>query len=227
MSLLVHGLEVLRQDGRSVRKILDDVTCAFAPGEVTVVAGPSGSGKSTLLAVLGGLLVPSSGDVSVHGRSLAQMSDEQRSELRTREVGFVFQSFRLFGALSVRENVEISLRLLGIPQGAACEEAEKTLDMLGLAGRAGDRTSSLSGGEQQRVALARALVKKPSILLADEPTAALDERHGRDIFGRLRLHARQRQAVVVAVTHDSRMFEFADRIVSLQDGRVTGDRDVP
>jgi len=205
-----------------MRTILNDVTCRFEPGELTVVAGPSGSGKTTLLCVIGCLLTPTEGRVTIGGDEIGSLGDSRKSQLRLRRLGYVFQSFRLFPALNVFQNVEVPLRLQGIGKVEATERVVEALGDVGLESRMNERVSSLSGGEQQRVAIARALVTRPSVVLADEPSAALDGESGRMVFqclGRLASTG----CTVIVVTHDPRMFAFGDRRVTLQDGAVKAD----
>jgi putative ABC transport system ATP-binding protein len=178
--------------------------------------GPSGSGKTTLLMVMGCLLSPTRGRVSVEGNDVQGLSDRALSRLRLQRIGFVFQSYNLFPALKAVENIRVALEL----KRRDVREAEALLDRVGLTARAGAFPAELSGGEKQRVAIARALAGDPGIILADEPTAALDSTNGRLIVSLLRDLAVDQDRAVVIVTHDSRVADAAHRVVRLEDGRV-------
>ncbi len=187
-------------------------------GEAIAVYGPSGSGKSTLLSLAAGLDEPSAGEVRAHGAPLARMRDGELAHYRARELAVVFQSENLWPALSARENVLASLRLGGAPNAAA--RAEEALEAFGLAERAGVRAGALSGGEQQRVAIAAAAARRARLVLADEPTAELDERNERTVLAAL-MHLRAaHEATVIVVTHSDRVAEAVDRVIELHDGRV-------
>src|SRR5262245_25482061 len=184
--------------------------------------GPSGSGKSTLLAVLSGLVQPDSGEVVALGQEVWGMSDIQREEFRRHSTGFVFQGYNLFPALTVREQLEMVLLWAAeTPADEAEERVEEVLDLLGLAEKADRVPEQLSGGEKQRVAIARALIKDPHLIFADEPTSALDWNRGRQIGELLQQCARERGAVLVVVSHDSRVIPYADRVLHLEDGRLS------
>ena len=189
------------------------------PGELVAVMGPSGSGKSTLLTIAGSLEVPTSGEVSVAGTALAAMTADQRAGLRRRTIGYVFQDFNLLPGLTVLENVALPLELDGTRARAARRIALTALDDLGLADRADSFPDDLSGGERQRVAIARAVVGDRRLMLADEPTGALDTVNGEGVMRLLRAACRRGVAGIV-VTHDAQLAAWADRIVFLRDGRV-------
>lgn len=189
-------------------------------GRFLAISGASGSGKSTLLHIIGGLDRPDSGEVELEGRVLTSMDDEELALVRRRRLGFVLQFFNLLPTMSARENVAFPLLLDGI--GDALERADRSLESLGLAKRAGHRPSHLSGGEQQRVALARALVTRPAVVLADEPTGNLDSLTGEDILKLLRATADAGQTIVM-VTHDARSASYADETIRLQDGLLLGE----
>ena len=199
-------------------RALIDVSVAFEPGTVTLVVGPSGSGKTTLLSILGCLLQPDTGAVHVAGQEVSGRSEEQRTAVRSQHIGFVFQAFRLFRSLSALENVAIGAQISAVP-GSRSKSAA-LLKELGLASKIHLKPNELSGGEKQRVAIARALVKDPPILLADEPTGALDSASGEQIMKILSGFGRNAGKTVVVVTHDMRWEAFADRVVTLRDGRV-------
>lgn len=210
------------QGGNRVRA-LDDVSLRFAPAALTVVMGPSGSGKTTLLSLLGCLLAPDSGKVFVQGADAAAITPKERSALRRREIGFVFQAFRLFHSLSALQNVALKSDVAGETRKDARAIAGQLLARLGLGDKLNLKPGALSGGEKQRVAIARALISNPKILLADEPTASLDSRSGRQICEILRGLAEQEKRTVVVVSHDPRWAAFSDRTVTLEDGRVVQD----
>jgi putative ABC transport system ATP-binding protein len=219
----VRNLFKTYRQGEITVAALSGVDLAIPAGEFLVVAGPSGSGKSTLLNLLGGLDRPDSGEVSFAGRDLAACSEGERTLIRRRQIGFVFQSFSLVPVLSAYENVEYGLWLDGMAKGERRRRVEEALAAVGLADRMRHRPDHLSGGERQRVALARALVHEPLAVLADEPTASLDSRTGGAIVELLdRLNAVRGMTFVFA-THDSAIIERSPRVVQLADGRVVGD----
>jgi putative ABC transport system ATP-binding protein len=193
---------------------------------MALVMGPSGSGKTTLLSVLGCLLTPDAGNVSVMGRPVTRLSEAKRGVIRQRNIGYIFQAFRLFHSLNAIENVTIALEISGRPRGEAKDAAMTALDSVGLADKLRLKPNELSGGEKQRVAIARALVNDPPIILADEPTASLDSISGSQIAEMLMQIAQEQQRLVIVVSHDPRIVQFGSRIVKMQDGRVTEDVEV-
>ncbi len=206
--------------GATVVNAVAGVTVRFKAGVVTLITGPSGSGKTSLLAILGCMVRPDEGRLVVAGQAAAHISAEERARLRAAHIGFVFQAFRLFRALSAIENVELGAGLRPLPAG----RAQAMLEWVGLADRGDTPVERLSGGERQRVAIARALSKTPKVLLADEPTASLDARSGESIGHLLRRSAREYGSAVVIVSHDPRLEPFADRILTMEDGRVVSER---
>ena len=195
---------------------------AVARGEMVAIMGPSGCGKSTLLHLLGGLDVPTSGEVYLDGERLDSLSEARRAVLRRREVGYVFQFFNLIANLSVRDNVELPMLLVGSSPGKARQRCDELLGRLGLEGYADRAPSQLSGGEQQRVALARALANEPTVLLADEPTGNLDSSASGEVVGLLReCHAGGQ--TIVLVTHDPGVAATAGRTVRMKDGSILGE----
>lgn len=203
-------------------RVLDDVDVAIRTGEVVAVMGPSGSGKSTLLHLLAGLLRPDAGEVWLAGQRFDTLNERQRSERRLRELGFVFQFGDLVPELTVEENVELPLRLLGTRPAKARARAHEMLDRLGVAEHASKRLSEVSGGQAQRAAVARALVHTPPVILADEPTGSLDTTTGEVVLEAFVDAARDQGTAVVLVTHELRVASWAGRDILLRDGRVVG-----
>jgi len=202
---------------------LKNVSLSIGPGEHVAVIGPSGSGKSTLLHVIGCLDRPTAGRYSFDGREVGTLPDEQRSRLRQREIGFVFQFFHLLQRLSAVGNVELPMLFAGVGREERRERATRALEAVGLAPRAGHRPDQLSGGERQRVAIARAVVMNPRIVLADEPTGNLDRASARDVMELLEGMNRQGLTLVV-VTHDPAIAERARRVVRMDDGAIVNGR---
>ena len=190
-------------------------------GEVMALVGPSGCGKTTLISILAGLLQRDQGELSVLGDDPSSMGAHERTKWRGRNVGFIFQQFNLIPQVSVVENVAVPLLLKGTPRRDALDRSAALLAEVGLKGRERSRPTKLSGGQQQRVAIARALVSNPRLLVCDEPTSALDGATGQRVMGLIRDIAAHGERVVIVVTHDERIYHFADRIAHLDDGRVT------
>ena len=210
--------------GDSEVAALAGVDLAVAPGEFAIVAGPSGSGKSTLLHLLGALDAPDAGRVEVEGRDLASLSEHERTLLRRRRLGFVFQAFHLVPVLSALENVEYPLLIDGVAAAERRRRAAETLDAVGLGARLAHRPDRLSGGERQRVAIARALVHRPAAVIADEPTGNLDSANAAamvDLMARLN---RELGTTFLLASHDPALIERAPRRIRLVDGRVAEDR---
>ncbi len=191
-------------------------------GEILMIVGPSGSGKTTLLSMISGILRPNSGSVRVKGMDLWALDADALADFRLNTIGFVFQDYHLFPRLTTAENVAIPLILKRRDWDEAIAESRKDLEVVGLADRADLPPVKLSGGEQQRVAIARALVSRPDFLILDEPTASLDGDTGRKILQFIREKVLSPERCILIVTHDARIFEFADRIMHMEDGRVTG-----
>jgi putative ABC transport system ATP-binding protein len=189
-------------------------------GEMTLLVGPSGCGKTTLLSVIAGLLDPTGGEISVLGQNMDELSGGDRVLFRRKNLGFVFQQYNLLPALTAAENAAVPLLAAGIPRKSAVDQASALLSDLGLERRLKALPAQLSGGQQQRVALARALVHEPRLVVCDEPTAALDHETGRGVMELLTKTAVRSDRAVVVVTHDSRVFDFADRIARMDDGRI-------
>ncbi|HXZ84813.1 MAG TPA: ABC transporter ATP-binding protein [Myxococcota bacterium] len=191
-------------------------------GEMLYIVGPSGSGKTTLLSILSGILRPNGGTVMVQGRDIWQLGEDDLADFRLRTLGFVFQDYHLFPRLTTAENVAIPLILQRRPWAEALATALRFLRIVGLESRAELPPIKLSGGEQQRVAIARAIVAEPEILIFDEPTASLDGETGRRIVEFIRTQVLSKSRCIVVVTHDARIAEFADRTITMEDGRITG-----
>jgi putative ABC transport system ATP-binding protein len=192
--------------------------------EMLYIVGPSGSGKTTLLSMLSGILRPSAGTVVVEGINIWNLDENRLADFRLNTVGFVFQDYHLFNKLTTVENVAIPLILKGQNWDASLKEGLKYLEVVGLANRANLPPSKLSGGEQQRVAIARAIVSAPDILILDEPTASLDGDTGRKIVEFVRTEVLSEERCILIVTHDDRIYEYADRILQMEDGRIIGSQ---
>jgi len=206
--------------GDTVTLAVRDASFQARYGEILFIVGPSGSGKTTLLSMISGILRPTSGTVIVNGASLWQMGADDLAEFRLRTIGFVFQDFHLFPRLTTAENVAIPLVLRKEDWDEAVAKGAQTLEIVGLKNRADLPPVKLSGGEQQRVAIARALVGDPELLILDEPTASLDGDTGRMILQFVREHVLNPKRCILIVTHDARIFEFADRVMHMEDGRI-------
>lgn len=210
-------------EGATASRVLHGVDFSVKRGEIVLLMGPSGSGKTTLLSIMGCILRATSGIVSIQGREITALPERALPRIRLEHIGFIFQGFNLFPALNVRENVELALELKGIKGTQAKRQAAELLDRVGLSAKANALPSDLSGGQKQRVAIARALAGEPGIILADEPTAALDSTSGKLVIELLRELAHERNRAVVVVTHDNRVLTYADRIVHIEDGRIADE----
>ena len=199
---------------------VDSLSLALVPGEVVLIAGPSGSGKTTLLSMMGCILRPTSGEVYVENKPVGTLPEESLPDVRRRYIGFVFQSFNLFPSLTAAENVELVLRLKRVERSRIKATALALLESVGLTRRAAFYPPDLSGGEKQRTALARALAGDPLVILADEPTANLDSKTGREVLSLLRNLAEERGKAVAIVSHDPKAEQLAHRVAVLEDGRL-------
>lgn len=216
----VREVSKLYGTGDSAVRALDQVSLDVEGGEVLMMLGPSGSGKTTLLSVMGAILQATSGSVKIAGEEIVGARESKLAKVRLDNIGFIFQGFNLFPALTARENVEIALQLKGVNGRAARQRSGELLEEVGLGDRMHHHPADMSGGQKQRVAIARALAGDPRIVLADEPTAALDSHSGEvvmEVLGRL---ARQENRAVVIVTHDSRVLKYGTRQVRIADGRI-------
>jgi putative ABC transport system ATP-binding protein len=213
--------------GRNHVPILHGISLEVVPGETLYLVGPSGSGKTTLLSLMGCILTPESGSVRVLGHEMSGMRPERLTAFRKRYLSFVFQSFNLFPSLSALDNVRLMLSMRGVESRAAAMRADELLKQVGLAHRARLRPTKLSTGECQRVAIARALANEPMVLLADEPTASLDAENGQSVMRLIKRMTHERGVTLVIVTHDDRILPYADRILRLEDGRITREEQAP
>ncbi|MFD0677926.1 MULTISPECIES: ABC transporter ATP-binding protein [unclassified Paenibacillus] len=203
--------------------ILKDISLSIDKGEFVAIVGPSGSGKSTLMNTIGLLDVPTSGSYILDGVATEKMKDDELAGLRNRKIGFIFQQFNLLPRLTAIENVELPMIYYGTPKKDRRERSQSMLEMLGMGQRSHHKPSELSGGQQQRVAIARALAIGPSLLLADEPTGALDSKTGQEVL-ELMLHLNEIGNTIVLITHDLHIAENAKRIVTIRDGLIVGDQ---
>jgi putative ABC transport system ATP-binding protein len=214
----IDSVTVRYGSGNASACAIRDVSACVESGGVTLVMGPSGSGKTTLLSAVGGLLRPQSGSITAFGTRVSDLSTQESARFRRRHVGFVFQAFRLFGSLTALENVALAMSVAG--NSSDRTRALEALDSVGMRGKAGARIWQLSGGQKQRVAIARALVNEPRLILADEPTAALDSKTIAGIAAILHEQAHAHGRLVLAVTHDPRLVPTADRVLRLEDGKI-------
>jgi putative ABC transport system ATP-binding protein len=227
-TLRASGLTRTFGSGEMKTCALSDVQIELYPGQVSLLMGPSGSGKSTLLAVLSGLLHPDAGKVLAMEQDLWALSEKQREDFRLKHCGFIFQGYNLFGALTARQQLEMVLRW-GANASAreARARADAMLAILGLAKKADLRPLQLSGGEKQRVAIGRALIKEPTFVFADEPTAALDWKHGEQVVELLRSAAHDNGSTILIVAHDARIIPHVDRVFQLDDGVLVETAEKP
>jgi putative ABC transport system ATP-binding protein len=217
--VVTEGLTKTFGEGPSAVTAVDSANLSVNGGEVVLMLGPSGSGKTTLLSMVGGLLRPTKGAVRIAQKALPQ-APRDLARMRLQTIGFVFQTFNLLPGFSALENVALPLRLLGVSRRTARRRAAELLEALDLGARMSASPRTLSGGEKQRVSLARALVADPLLLLADEPTASLDTKTGREAMSVLCSSARRGRQACLVVTHDTRLVEFADRVLHIEDGRI-------
>ncbi len=221
MSLVeIHNVEKEYLLGEIVINALQNVTLIIDRGRFMAVWGPSGSGKTTLLNLIGAIDLPTRGRVLINGQDIAAISDNKRTELRNKTIGYVFQKFNLIPVLSALENVALPLQLQGVAESRAQERAMDRLEEVGLAGFVQHRPDKLSGGQQQRVAIARALVTEPSLVIADEPTANLDSESSLHIIELMRNLNQQKKTTFIFSTHDQRLLKRVDQLIRLEDGRI-------
>jgi len=231
VAIRVRGVTKEFGSGESTTRALRGVDLDVPYGELLMLVGPSGCGKTTLVSIIAGTLEPTAGDVQVLGHDLVAMSNGRKVRFRRDNVGFIFQSYNLLPSLTAVENAAVPLLIAGWRRRHALEAAAEVLDALGLGDRLANLPTELSGGQQQRVAIARALVHEPRLLVCDEPTSALDAENGRITMELIQRIAVQPDRAVVVVTHDARAYAFADRIATMEDGRIvsvtTGSESLP
>ena len=220
----VRAVEKHFGDGPDRIHVLKKVNLQAYTGEILMLVGPSGCGKTTLLSAIAGTLRVESGEIDVFGKPLHKMSGGALTKFRAGHIGFIFQQFNLIPTLSVAENVGIPLLIQGVGNSEALKRARAVLDAVGLGDRWKERPNKLSGGQQQRVAIARALVHEPPLVICDEPTAALDSQNGEIVLELFRNVARSPERAVIIVTHDNRIFSYADRIARMDDGEVVDEK---
>ncbi len=221
--LEAHGIVKELGEGAGRIMAVKGVDIALKSGELTLLMGPSGSGKTTLLSILGCILSPTAGTVSIAGTPTAGLKPEALAMLRRTHIGYIFQSYNLFPTLTAVENVRIALDVAGVTGAVAIQKAEQALRDVGLGHKFTSYPAHLSGGEKQRVAVARAIASAPSIVLADEPTAALDSENGHGVMRLLAQIAREQNRSILVVTHDSRTLMYADRVIHIEDGKIVSE----
>jgi putative ABC transport system ATP-binding protein len=227
IALRAIGLNKWFGDGEAKTFAVKDVSFEAKAGEMLYIVGPSGSGKTTLLSIISGILEPNTGEVCIDGSNLWKLSPNELADFRLNKIGFVFQDFHLFPRLTTAENVAIPLILKRVNWDDAVETAKQYLDIVGLSKKASLPPVKLSGGEQQRVAIARAIISQPDLLVLDEPTASLDGDTGRKIVEFIKGHVLNENRCIIIVTHDNRIFEYADSIMKMEDGKLLGIERVP
>jgi putative ABC transport system ATP-binding protein len=219
--MLIEARDVTKiyGSGRTAVKAVDSVSFSIERGELVLLMGPSGSGKTTLLTLISGLLKPTSGSIYIDGIDITKLSQRELARLRLEKIGFIFQHFNLLSALTALENVMVPLTIKGVKESEARERAIALLKDFGLGDRMNHKPEDLSGGEQQRVAVARAVITNPDIIIADEPTANLDSKKGREVMELIHKRVKGGRGAIIA-SHDPRVERFADRILYLEDGRL-------
>lgn len=217
--LEVRAVERTFQVGSQKLHVLKGIEMEVHPGQLVMLKGRSGSGKTTLLNMLGGLDLPTKGEIRFRGEPFSTWSDDKRTETRRSEIGFIFQAYALMPLLSAYENVELSLRMANVPRHLWKERVQYCLEMVGLGKRMSHRPFEMSGGEQQRVAIAKSIAHKPLLLLADEPTAELDSQMGAQVMGVFRQIIRSEKIAICMTTHDPTILEVADHVYEMVDGR--------
>lgn len=223
VAVSVRGVSKVYTEGTNQVPALRDVDLDVRKGEIMLLMGPSGSGKTTLLSIMGCILRASSGSITINGSEVSSLPERGLPRVRLEHIGFVFQGFNLFPTLTAGENVELALELKRVRGADAKREARRLLAQVELEYKYDSFPADLSGGQKQRVAIARALAGSPEVILADEPTAALDSHSGQNVMQVLRELAHRSERAVVVVTHDSRVLEFGDRIVTMEDGRIVSN----
>lgn len=228
MSSIIETVDLVKEypQGETSLRVLKGVNMKVEEGDFMAIMGPSGSGKSTLLNMIGALDKPTSGTVLIRGVDISTLSDNQLADLRSKEIGFVFQFFNLISRMKALGNVALPMAIAGVPRSERRERAAKLLEMVGLGERMHHRPTELSGGEQQRVAIARALVNDPAVVLCDEVTGNLDSGTGDDIMQLMRTLNNEEGKTFVLITHDPVVAQSTDRLVTLHDGEIIGEKRV-
>ncbi len=206
--------------GHTEIKAVDDVSISINEGEIVLIMGPSGSGKTTLITIAGALMKPTKGQVIVNGQDITKLSEKELPKIRLSELGFIFQSFNLLSSLTILENVALPLMADGMKKATANSKAAMALKELGLGDHLKSLPKNLSGGEKQRVAIARAMINDPKVIFADEPTANLDSKTGKEVMTLFRKIVHEKNCSVVIVSHDQRLKSIADRIIWFEDGKI-------
>lgn len=206
--------------GEARNQVLFDVNLKLPTGELALLVGPSGCGKTTLISIIAGILNPDNGSINLFGSQLDKFNDEEKTNFRKDNVGFIFQQFNLIPTLSILENVSIPLLINNWKKEEALEKSREVIKLVGLDKRVDFMPNQLSGGQQQRVAIARALIREPKLLICDEPTASLDGTTGQQVMEMLKALSVKDDRCVIIVTHDSRIFHYGDRMVNMEDGRI-------
>lgn len=220
VTIAARDINMVFESGSHRFQALQTVSLDVKRGDIQLLMGPSGSGKTTLLSILGGILQPTDGNVFLLGQDITLMSPKALAQFRLQNIGFIFQGFNLFPALTALENVALALTLKGMRKRPARWEARMLLEQVGLGSKLNHLPKDLSGGQKQRVAIARALAGNPQLIMADEPTAALDSQSGHDVIMLLRELANEKGATVLMVTHDPRIIDVADQVTYLEDGKL-------
>jgi len=223
-TIVAKGVQMAFQSGQQRVPVLRGIDWEIKNGDVQLLMGPSGSGKTTLLSILAGLMTPAVGSVYLLGEDITKMSRSKLARFRQQNIGFIFQNFNLFPALTAAENIEVVLNIKGIRGKKARYQAQALLEQVGVGLQANQRPRDLSGGQKQRVAIARALAGNPKLIMADEPTASLDSHSGHTVIQLLRQLAKEGGCTVLIVTHDPRILDIADRVAYLEDGILTEKR---
>lgn len=221
--ILLHIKNLTKTFGKGATsvKAVNNVSLKVEEGEIVLIMGPSGSGKTTLLSMIGALLTPSAGTITINGKNITKLSEKKRTTIRLKEIGFVFQAFNLLQNLTALENVQIAGEMLQMQTGQAKAKAQKLLKQLHLEHRLSHRPPTLSSGEQQRVSIARALINNPKIILADEPTGNLDSKSGQEVMMLFHNIAKEEKRSVLIVSHDQRIRDIADRTLWIEDGKIS------
>ena len=228
MSSIIETVDLVKEypQGETALRVLKGINMKVEEGDFMAIMGPSGSGKSTLLNMIGALDKPTSGTVLIRGVDISTLNDNQLADLRSKEIGFIFQFFNLISRMKALDNVALPMAIAGVPRSERRERAAKLLEMVGLGERMHHRPTELSGGEQQRVAIARALVNNPAVVLCDEVTGNLDSGTGDDIMQLLRTLNNEEGKTFVLITHDPVVAQSTDRLVTLHDGEIIGEKRV-